>query len=136
MASQNISQWIPLKTRMFTCSFDSDTGYLRRVKSAGAEVTRAIYGAVRDKNWATVEPRLNVERLEQTDDFFCLEFTARCDQAPISFLWKGTIQGQKGKWPLDLPLGKSGAPSPNRRTRNSGSGAAAPDYRRDKCVRR
>ena len=96
MASQNISQWIPLKTRVFTCSFDSDTGYLRRVKSAGVEVIRAIYGAVRDKNWATVQPRLNVERLEHSDDFFCLEFTARCDQAPISFFWKGTIQGQGG----------------------------------------
>ena len=94
MTVQNVTESIPLKTRAFTCFFETNTGYLRRVKSANAEVVRAIYGAVRDKNWNTVEPRLSVERLEHGEDGFWLEFTARCDQMPISFFWKGIIQGQ------------------------------------------
>ncbi len=96
MPSQNITQWIPLKTRVFTCVFETSTGYLRPVKTAKVEVLRAIYGALRDKNWDTVLPELEVRRLEQRDNNFCLEFTARCDRAPISFWWKGTIRGQGG----------------------------------------
>ena len=57
---------------------------------------RAIYGAVRDKNWDTVEPRLEIERIEQGDDSFSLNFTAHHESEPISFSWKGTIEGRGG----------------------------------------
>ncbi|MBV9489219.1 MAG: hypothetical protein JO069_05775 [Verrucomicrobia bacterium] len=96
MPPQNLSPWIPLKTRVFECIFETDTGYLRPVKTAGVEVLRAIYGAVRDKNWDTVSPELTVRRLEQGEDDFWLEFTAQCEQAPVSFWWEGTIHGQGG----------------------------------------
>ena len=69
---------------------------MRRVKSSGVEVIRSIYGAVRDKNWDTVEPRLKIERLESDDDSFCLEFSAQHEDEPVCFSWKGTIQGQGG----------------------------------------
>ena len=57
---------------------------------------RTIYGAVRDQNWNTIEGRLTIDRLERSDDFFRLEFTADHEGAPISFLWKGTIEGRGG----------------------------------------
>ena len=87
---------IPLSTRKFSCFFEADTGFLRRVKASGVEVIRSIYGTVRDKNWDTVEPRLKIERLESDDDSFCLEFSAQHADAPVCFSWKGTIRGRGG----------------------------------------
>ncbi len=94
--AQNVSQLVLLKTRVFTCVFETDTGYLRPVKTGGVEVLRAIYGAVRDKNWDTALFELEVERLEQGEDAFSLEFLARYDQAAIPFWWRGTIMGRGG----------------------------------------
>jgi D-apionolactonase len=80
--------------RGLACVFETDTGYLRPVKIGGVEVLRTIYGAVRDRNWDTVLPVIELERAEQGEDDFLLEFTARCDLTPISFLWKGTVHAQ------------------------------------------
>ena len=96
MEDQTISEIIPLQTRKYSCFFQTSTGFLRRVKSSGVEVIRAIYGAVRDKNWDTVEPRLEIKRIEQGDDSFSLHFTAHHENEPISFSWKGTIEGRGG----------------------------------------
>lgn len=96
MNKQTFPKLILLETRRFSCFFETGTGFLRRVKSSGVEVLRVIYGAVRDKNWDTVEARLKVERVESGDDFFCLEFAANHEDGPISFSWKGTIQGKGG----------------------------------------
>ena len=96
MEDQIIPEMIPLRTRQYSCLFQTSTGFLRRVKSSGVEVIRAIYGALRDKNWDTVEPRLEIERIEQGDDSFSLNFTAHHESGPISFSWKGTIEGRGG----------------------------------------
>ena len=69
MTNQTYPEQIPLRTRKFSCFFEPSTGFLRRVKSSGVEVIRAIYGAVRDKNWDTVEPRLKIERVESRRRF-------------------------------------------------------------------
>jgi hypothetical protein len=94
MPDEHISEIIPLQTSKFSCFFQTSTGFLRRVKSGGAEVIRAIYGTVRDKNWDTIEPRLEIERIEQDEDSFSLHFTAHHESDPISFSWKGTIEGR------------------------------------------
>ena len=85
MEDQIIPEMIPLRTRQYSCLFQMQTAFLRRVKSSGVEVIRAIYGALRDKNWDTVEPRLEIERIEQGDDSFSLNFTAHHESGPISF---------------------------------------------------
>ena len=64
---------------------------------------RSIYGAVRDKNWDTVEPRLKIERLESDDDSFCLEFSAQHEDEPVCFSWRGTIQGQGSSLEFSVP---------------------------------
>ena len=94
MPAEHPSEIIPLQTRTFSCFYQTSTGFLRRVKSSGVEVIRAIYGTVRDKNWDTIEPRLEIERIEQGDDSFSLHFTAHHDTEPISFSWRGTIEGR------------------------------------------
>ena len=96
MASQCFPEVIPLQTREFSCFFEPSTGFLRRVESSGVEVIRAIYAAVRDKNWDTVGAELEIERLEREEDSFRLSFTARHDAAPVLFSWKGTIEGHGG----------------------------------------
>ena len=96
MPDESISEIIPLQTRKFSCFFQSSTGFLRRVRSSGVEVIRAIYATVRDKNWDTIEPRLEIERIEQGHDSFSLHFTAHHENEPISFSWKGTIEGRGG----------------------------------------
>ena len=53
MPDEPPSEIIPLQTRKFSCFFQTSTGFLRRVKSSGVEVIRAIYGTLRDKNWDT-----------------------------------------------------------------------------------
>ena len=96
MPDEHPSEIIPLQTRKFSCFFQTRTGFLRRVVSSGVEVIRAIYGTVRDKNWDTIEPRLEIERIEQGQDSFSLHFTAHHEADPISFSWKGTIEGRDG----------------------------------------
>ena len=89
MTNQTFPKVIPLRTRKFSCFFEPDTGFLRRIKSSGVEVIRTIYGAVRDKNWDTIEPRLKIERLESDDDSFCLEFSAQHADA---------FRGEASRW--------------------------------------
>jgi D-apionolactonase len=96
MPDEPPSEIIPLQTRKFSCFFQTSTGFLRRVKSSGVEVIRAIYGTLRDKNWDTIEPRLEIERVEQGHDSFALHFSAHHEENPISFSWKGTIEGRGG----------------------------------------
>jgi D-apionolactonase len=96
MPAEDTPEIIPLQTRKFSCFFQTSTGFLRRVKSSGVEVIRAIYGTVRDKNWDTIESRLEIERIEQGHDSFALHFSAHHEEDPISFSWKGTIEGRGG----------------------------------------
>ena len=96
MPDEPTPEIIPLQTRKFSCFFQTSTGFLRRVRSSGAEVIRAIYGTVRDQNWDTVEPRLEIERIEQGQDSFSLYFSAHHESEAISFSWKGTVEGRGG----------------------------------------
>ena len=88
---------VSLRTRSFSCFFETETGYLRRVETASVEIVRAIYGAVRDQNWNTINPKLVIETLKQDEDSFVLDFTARCERVPISFWWRGSILGSANR---------------------------------------
>jgi hypothetical protein len=62
MAASN--RRIPLYTEAFECCFETDTGFIRRILVGNVEIIRAIYGAVRDHNWATILPVITVTALE------------------------------------------------------------------------
>jgi len=87
---------ILLKTRQLSCFFEPKTGFLRRVTAGGCEVIRAIYGAVRDQNWNTVQPEIVIGRSATGDDHFRLEFRAECSSGEIAFGWNGTIEASAG----------------------------------------
>ncbi|MEO8350363.1 MAG: hypothetical protein ABI680_01450, partial [Chthoniobacteraceae bacterium] len=86
-----------LRTPVFTCGFDRETGFLRRVEVGGVEILRAIYGAVRDQNWGTVPVALTDVRTTADDDSFDLRFTADCRAADAHFRWNGLVRGRDGE---------------------------------------
>ena len=73
--------------------FEPESAFVRRVFLGRREVLRAIYMAVRDRNWGTVPPR--VENLEQDiqADRFQLSFAVDCRAGDIRFRWKGQVTG-------------------------------------------
>jgi D-apionolactonase len=72
---------------------DRESGFLRCIAYEGREVVRGIYGAVRDHNWGTVPQEMQYHQLEQQENSFSVQFTARCRQAAIDFAWEGRITG-------------------------------------------
>lgn len=69
---------------------------LRRVMLRDNEVCRGIYGAVRDADWNTVEPRLEKLEIDQQPDTFAITFEAWCRSGEASFRWRGKITGDAG----------------------------------------
>ncbi len=90
----DITGRIPLRTRVFTGFFETDTGFLRSVRVGETEVLRAVYGAVRDENWDTVPPECTPESLTQGEDHFELVFNAVCRLGSIRYVWRGEISGR------------------------------------------
>jgi hypothetical protein len=74
--------------------FDPATAFLRRLRVGGVELVRAIYGAVRDRNWGTVPPRISNLRPDISEDSFRLTFSVECREAAIDFRWHGQITGR------------------------------------------
>ena len=71
-------------------------GALRRLRVGGVETVRGLYGAVRDPDWLTIEPRFATYELARGADTFELRFTAECvrEHGEIDFAWSGRIRGE------------------------------------------
>ena len=63
------------------------------IKWGGREIVRRIYVAVRDRNWATITPRLCDQHTEIREDSFRISYEVEHKQGAIDFLWKGEIIG-------------------------------------------
>jgi hypothetical protein len=74
-----------LATNQLSCEFEVSTGFLRKVMHGEIEILRAIYGAVRDQNWNTIEPKLAIRRFQTGENQFYLQFDADCTAPEISF---------------------------------------------------
>jgi D-apionolactonase len=85
---------IQLATNALACDFETDTGFLRRISHGDLEIIRAIYGAVRDENWNTIEPRLKIQELRRERNRFRLSFDAQCKASGIDFWWTGSIEAE------------------------------------------
>ena len=73
--------------------FEPDTGFLRRIVLGRTEAIRAIYAAVRDRNWGAVPPVISGIQSRIEEDSFRLRFDAGCHQSAIHFDWQGEITG-------------------------------------------
>jgi hypothetical protein len=58
---------------------------------------RGIYGAVRDPNWGTVEPRFTSYDVVQGRRGFRIRFTAEHDRGEIGFTWRGEIDAEPNR---------------------------------------
>jgi hypothetical protein len=82
-----------LRAGPLTLVFEPDTVFLRSVRLGDVEVVRAVYGAVRDRFWRTVPPRLAELNGESRTDSFRLGFGVVCQVREIDFYWRGELTG-------------------------------------------
>jgi hypothetical protein len=68
-------------------------GDLRYVTVGGVEVVRRLYVGVRNRNWATIEPRYARYEVDEGPDRFAVRFTAVHQDGDVDFTWDGTIVG-------------------------------------------
>lgn len=86
---------IELAAGPLTMVLEPELAFLRRLQYNGREVLRGIYAPVRDRNWGTVAPRVSNVRVETSDAGFRVTFDVDCKEAPIEFVWKGSISGDE-----------------------------------------
>jgi hypothetical protein len=84
----------PLPLRAGPLTLLHEQGLLRSIAFGSHELIRAIYAAVRDQNWNTIEPRFTAYRLEQADDHFLIQFTAEHVSPAVDFFWHGVVRGE------------------------------------------
>lgn len=82
-----------LRAGPLTVELDPANAALRYLRLGNRELLRGIYGAVRDRNWGTVAPRLENLTIDEVDGGFRVTFTAQCRQDDIDFVWDGLIEG-------------------------------------------
>ena len=74
--------------------FERETGWLRQVRIGEREMVRAIYGAVRDRDWTTVPPVLKALSIQRPNsESFQIRLAVECRQDEISYDWQGLIAG-------------------------------------------
>jgi D-apionolactonase len=86
-----------LATNELACIFETDTGFLRKIARGEIEIVRAVYAAVRDENWNTVEPSIEVRNVHVEENGFQVDFDVLCQSAGICFCWSGSIEAHGAK---------------------------------------
>ncbi|HYP08591.1 MAG TPA: hypothetical protein VER03_20315 [Bryobacteraceae bacterium] len=84
---------VTLQAGALTMIFEPELAQLRYIRLGDKEVLRAIYAAVRDRNWGTVTPRISNLKAETTENAFTLTFDVACAEGAIDVLWHGRISG-------------------------------------------
>ena len=84
-------------TNELACIFETETGFLRKIARGEAEIVRAVYAAVRDENWNTIEPSIEVRNVHVEENGFQVDFDVSCQSAGICFCWSGSIEAHGPK---------------------------------------
>ncbi|MFM9105915.1 MAG: hypothetical protein ACKOWF_04375, partial [Chloroflexota bacterium] len=82
---------VPLRAGPLSATLEN--GDLRYVKLDGEPVVLRLYGAIRDRNWDTIEPRFTRYEVRQEAGGFRVEYTAECVGGEADFAWTGEITG-------------------------------------------
>jgi hypothetical protein len=91
MQSQSV---LELRAGPLTMSFDPSNAFVRHIRWGGQELVRAIYGAVRDHNWATITSAITNLKMEVGSDSFRISFDVVCREREVDYFWRGTIRGE------------------------------------------
>jgi D-apionolactonase len=86
----------PLMLRAGRLTMQYEKGSLRHIAAGATEMLRAVYPAVRDPNWLTLEPRVVEEKITSDKDSFSIRLTCRYRKAGIDFLARYLIEGGPG----------------------------------------
>lgn len=71
-----------------------ENGFLRRIYYGESEVLRMIYFALRDRNWNTLESRIEDERIMSEEDHFLITYTCINLEDGIPIMkWNASIEG-------------------------------------------
>ena len=70
-----------------------ENGDLRYIRLDGSLVVLRLYGAVRDRNWETIEPRFLAYEVDERDDAFEVRYTAEAVSDDLDFVWQGRLTG-------------------------------------------
>jgi D-apionolactonase len=70
-----------------------ERGDLRHVKLGDETIVLRLYGAIRDRNWDTIEPVFTSFDAEADGEAFSIRFTAENVSADVDFAWTGQIVG-------------------------------------------
>ncbi|MDQ3290337.1 MAG: hypothetical protein M3Q05_03500 [Bacteroidota bacterium] len=71
-----------------------DKGFLRYIQTAGHEMVRMIYFAVRDQDWETILGTLSDEHIHTSEDSFSISYTYSLNHDNIQMEWQAKINGQ------------------------------------------
>src|SRR5436190_6170299 len=91
MQSQSV---LELRAGPLTMIFDPANAFIRYVRWGGQELVRAIYGAVRDQNWATIPSAITNLKTQIGSDSFQITFDVACREREVGYFWRGTIRGE------------------------------------------
>src|SRR5436190_5577645 len=84
---------LELRAGPLTMTFDASNAFIRHIRWGGQELVRAIYGAVRDHNWATIPSAITNLKTELGNDSFRITFDVTCCEREIDYFWRGSIRG-------------------------------------------
>lgn len=90
-SAEPLPERVPLRAGPLSLLYEA--GSLRAIRLGDREVLRAIYVAVRDRDWGTIPPAFSEVRIERDADRFRIAFLAEHRQGPIDFAWRGAITG-------------------------------------------
>jgi D-apionolactonase len=83
----------PIQAGPLTMLFEPGTGFLRYVRLGDHEIIRAIYAAVRDKNWNTLHAAISNLEMTIRENQFSIRFQADCVKEEINFVYRVEITG-------------------------------------------
>jgi len=70
-----------------------ENGDLRYVRLGDEVILLRVYGAIRDRNWDTIEPRFTRYDVSTSRTGFTVSYDAECVGGGVDFAWTGTIIG-------------------------------------------
>ena len=68
-------------------------GELRHLYVGNKEIIRRIYISVRDTHWDTVDPIVEIARMEKYEASFSIRLRGSCRVKGIDYIWQGDIEG-------------------------------------------
>lgn len=72
-----------------------ENGDLRYVRLGDEVIVLRVYGAIRDRNWDTIEPRFTRYEVAKTRGGFKVSYDAECVGGDVDFRWTGTFAGDR-----------------------------------------